>query len=171
MDWDSEHHVSIWRPNNVTFKNVHHLFLFTIESFLFFKCLLQQSLLKTIYRVTNYYSTRQKKKQPYMKIPTQHYTAGRSLQQFFTGNLQRCFHNFFEWRWFYQVWPIGGAHIRRGACLSGDANSRIYGSWGASWGSSISVILIWGFRYIQLKPDTLHLLDAEHILRYTVTLT
>ena len=69
-----------------------------------------------------------RKKKPYMKIPTQHYTAGRSLQQFFTGNLQRCLHNLFEWRRFYKVWPIGGAHIRRGACLSGDANSRIYGS-------------------------------------------
>ena len=137
----------------------------------FFKCFLQQSLLKTIYRVSNYYSTRRKKKQPYMKIPTQHYTAGRSLQQFFTGNLQRCFHNLFEWRWFYKVWPIGGAHIRRGACLSGDANSRFYVSWGASWDSSISVILMCGFRYIQLKPDMLRRLDAEHILRYMVTLT
>ena len=36
--------------------------------------------------------------------------------------------------------------------------------------SSISVNLISGLRYIQLKPDTLHLLDAEHILRDTVTL-
>ena len=117
-----------------------------------------------------FYKT-EKKNQPYMKIPTQHYTAGRSLQQFFTGNLQRCFHNLFEWRRFYKVWPIGGAHIRRGACLSGDANSRIYGSWGASWGCSISVILIWVFRYILLKPDTQHRLGAEHILRDTVTLT
>ena len=33
------------------------------------------------------------------------------------------------------------------------------------------VNLIWGFRYMQLKPDTLHRLDAEHIVRYTVTLT
>ena len=37
--------------------------------------------------------------------------------------------------------------------------------------SSISVILIRGFRYIQLKLDTLRRLEAGHILRYTVTLT
>ena len=37
--------------------------------------------------------------------------------------------------------------------------------------SSISVILIWGFRYLQLKSDTLRRLDAEHILGDTVTLT
>ena len=29
---------------------------------------------------------------------------------------------------FIKFWPIGGAHIPRGACLSGDVNSRIYGS-------------------------------------------
>ena len=55
---------------------------------------------------------------------------------------------------------IGGGHIRRGSCLSGNANSRVYGG----RGSSISVILVWGFRHIQLKADTLHLLDAGHIL-------
>ena len=55
-----------------------------------------------------------KKKQPYIKIPTQHYTAARSLQQkmaIFTGNLQRFFERLFEWRRFYKVWPIGGARI------------------------------------------------------------
>ena len=37
--------------------------------------------------------------------------------------------------------------------------------------SSISVIWIWWFRYVQLKPDTLHRLDAEHVLMDSVTLT
>ena len=44
-------------------------FFFTIESFPFFKYLLQQSLLKTIYRVTTYYSTRQKKNSQTSKSP------------------------------------------------------------------------------------------------------
>ena len=45
-------------------------FLFTIESFPFSKYLLQQSLLKTIYRVTSYCSTRQKKKNSHtLKFP------------------------------------------------------------------------------------------------------
>ena len=55
----------------------------------------------------NFFSTREKKKQPYIKIPTQHYTARRSLQQkiaIFTGNLQRCFQTLFEWRRFYKVY-------------------------------------------------------------------
>ena len=75
----------------------------------------------------------EKKKQPYIKIPTQHYTAGRSLQQEmvnFSVNLQQMFffsQNLFKRRRFYKVWPIERAHIRRGACLSGDANSMIYG--------------------------------------------
>ena len=43
----------------------------------FFKYLLQQPLLKTIYRVTFFFY----KTEPYTKIPTQHYTAGRSLKQ------------------------------------------------------------------------------------------
>ena len=152
-------------------------FLFTIESFPFSKYLLQQSLLKTIYRVTNYYSTRQKKrkKQQYIKIPTQHYTAGRSLQQKMAIFLPEIYKGvsriFLNGGSFIKFWPIGGAHNPRSACLSGDVDSRIYGSWGASWGSSIRFILIWGLRYIQLKPDTLHCLDAEHILRYTVILT
>ena len=40
-----------------------------------------------------------RKKQPCIKIPTQHYTAGGSLHQtmpiFFTGNQHRCFQNLF----------------------------------------------------------------------------
>ena len=44
-------------------------FLFTIESFPFSKYLLKQSLLKTIYRVTTYYSTRQKKNSHTLKFP------------------------------------------------------------------------------------------------------
>ena len=41
-----------------------------------------------------------RKKQPYIKFPTQHYTAGRSLHQtmpifFFTGNQHMCFQNLF----------------------------------------------------------------------------
>ena len=114
------------------------------------------------------YILQDRKKQPYIKIPTQHYTAARSLQQkmaIFTGNLQRFFERLFEWRRFYKVWPIGGARIWMSDCLSGGTNSRIYGSWGASWGSSITVNLIWGFRYIQLKPDTRHRLDGGHNVR------
>ena len=40
-----------------------------------------------------------RKKQPYLKIPTQHFTAEISLHQtmpiFFTGNQHKCFQNLF----------------------------------------------------------------------------
>ena len=91
--------------------------------------------------------------------------------RFFTENYKGVSRIFLNGGSFIKFWPIGGAHNPRGACLSGDVDSRIYGSWGASWGSSIRFFLIWGLRYIQLKPDTLHSLDTEHILRYTVILT
>ena len=59
------------RPNDVTFKNAHYVFLFTLKVSRFFLILIKKKT-KT--------KNKKQNKQPYIKIPSQHYTTGRSLQ-------------------------------------------------------------------------------------------
>ena len=126
------------------FKNVHHFFIYYWK-FPVFQILIITTITSDNLQSYIFFSTRQKKKtaihQNSHKTLYSRKILATKKGDFWLEIYKGVSRIYLNGGGFITFWPIGGVHIRRGTCLSGGANSRIYCSWGASWGSSINVIL------------------------------